>query len=103
MGEMMFLPVARAAHWPTDLGVLRDHGFSVVALTPRSAALLVADVAATRPARVALLLGAEGTGLSAAALATADVWARIPMRAGADSLNVGHAAAIAFAAFATWS
>jgi tRNA G18 (ribose-2'-O)-methylase SpoU len=52
---------------------------------------------------VALLLGAEGPGLSAAALARADVHVRIPMRAGADSLNVGHAAAIAFAALATSS
>ncbi len=43
-----------------------------------------------------MLLGAERHGLSTGALDAADVQVRIPMRAGADSLNVGHAAAIAF-------
>jgi tRNA G18 (ribose-2'-O)-methylase SpoU len=46
--------------------------------------------------RVALLLGAEGPGLSAAALAAADVRVRIPMSGGVDSLNVATAAAVAF-------
>ncbi|HEY9413990.1 MAG TPA: TrmH family RNA methyltransferase, partial [Pseudonocardia sp.] len=43
-----------------------------------------------------LLLGAEGPGLSDAALAAADEWVRIPMATGVDSLNVATAAAIAF-------
>jgi tRNA G18 (ribose-2'-O)-methylase SpoU len=47
-----------------------------------------------------LLLGAEGPGLSAGALAEAEEWVRIPLAPGADSLNVGHAAAIAFHHFA---
>ena len=45
--------------------------------------------------RAALLVGAEGAGLSAAALAVADLRVRIPMAAGVDSLNVATAAAIA--------
>jgi len=45
---------------------------------------------------VALLLGAEGPGLSDAALAGADVAVTIPMANGVDSLNVATAAAIAF-------
>ena len=45
---------------------------------------------------MALLLGTEGPGLSAAALASCDLRVRIPLRTGVDSLNVGHAAAIAF-------
>jgi tRNA G18 (ribose-2'-O)-methylase SpoU len=49
---------------------------------------------------VALLLGTEGPGLSASALAVAES-VRIPLRNDVDSLNVGHAAAIAFAKFAT--
>jgi tRNA G18 (ribose-2'-O)-methylase SpoU len=49
---------------------------------------------------IALLLGAEGPGLSSAALAMASHRARIPLRPGRDSLNVGHAAAIAFHAVA---
>ena len=46
--------------------------------------------------RVALLLGAEGPGLSEEALAAADVRVRIPMAPGVDSLNVATAAAVAF-------
>jgi len=46
--------------------------------------------------RVALLLGAEGPGLSEEALDAADVRVRIPMAAGVDSLNVATAAAVAF-------
>ncbi len=48
------------------------------------------------PDRVALVLGAEGPGLSTAASKAADERVRIPMRAGVDSLNVATAAAIAF-------
>ncbi|MDQ3152622.1 MAG: RNA methyltransferase, partial [Actinomycetota bacterium] len=43
-----------------------------------------------------VLVGAEGPGLTDAALAAADVAVRIPMAAGVDSLNVATAAAIAF-------
>jgi tRNA G18 (ribose-2'-O)-methylase SpoU len=42
------------------------------------------------------MLGAEGPGLSPAAIAAADRRLTIPMRRPADSLNVGSAAAIAF-------
>jgi tRNA G18 (ribose-2'-O)-methylase SpoU len=49
-----------------------------------------------RPVGVALLLGAEGTGLTDAALAASDVIVSIPMADGVDSLNVATAAAVAF-------
>ena len=39
--------------------------------------------------------GAEGPGLTEVAQASADVRVRIPITPGVDSLNVGHAAAIA--------
>ena len=48
-----------------------------------------------RGPRVAVLVGAEGPGLSDATLAAADERVGIPMRGGADSLNVGVAAGIA--------
>ncbi|MGH3328425.1 MAG: TrmH family RNA methyltransferase, partial [Streptomycetales bacterium] len=51
--------------------------------------------------RCALLLGAEGSGLSRRALAAADQAVGIPMAPGVDSLNVGAAAAVAFYAV-TW-
>jgi tRNA G18 (ribose-2'-O)-methylase SpoU len=41
-------------------------------------------------------VGAEGPGLSAAALRLSDARVRIPMSRGTDSLNVATAAALAF-------
>jgi tRNA G18 (ribose-2'-O)-methylase SpoU len=67
----------------------------VLALTPAPDAVELRAV--DPPARWAVLLGAEGPGLSAAALAAADLRVRIPMAPGVDSLNVATAAAVAFA------
>jgi tRNA G18 (ribose-2'-O)-methylase SpoU len=49
---------------------------------------------------VALLLGAEGPGLSGAAMGAADVRVRIPISAAVDSLNVVVAAGIGLASLA---
>lgn len=97
MGWALTLPTARLAPWPAALGALGDAGWTTVALTPAPPAPVLADVAADPPERVAILLGAEGGGLTPAALGAATRLARIPMVGGVDSLNVAHAAAIAFA------
>lgn len=94
MGEVFALRYARLEAWPDGLAVLADHGFQVLALTPGPPAVPIADV--DLGDRVAVLLGAEGPGLSAGALARADQRVRIPMAAGVDSLNVAAAAAVAF-------
>ncbi|MDX6318435.1 MAG: hypothetical protein QOD35_1835, partial [Nocardioidaceae bacterium] len=47
-------------------------------------------------ARLALLLGSEGPGLSRRWLASADVRVRIEISPEVDSLNVATAAAVAF-------
>jgi tRNA G18 (ribose-2'-O)-methylase SpoU len=47
---------------------------------------------------VAVLVGAEGPGLRDSTQAAATRRVRIPMHGGVDSLNVGHAAAVAMAA-----
>ena len=44
--------------------------------------------------RIAVLLGTEGQGLTADALARADVRLRIPMSGALDSLNIATAAGI---------
>jgi tRNA(Leu) C34 or U34 (ribose-2'-O)-methylase TrmL len=49
------------------------------------------------PERLALVLGAEGPGLDPATLQRASQRVRIPIRSSVDSLNVGHAAAVALA------
>ncbi|HEX8804050.1 MAG TPA: RNA methyltransferase [Acidimicrobiales bacterium] len=96
MGEAYALPWATVPDLPGGLDVVRAAGFRLVALTPASGAIDLDRLDPAPDDRVALLLGAEGPGLSAATLAAADVRAGIPMRAGVDSLNVGVAAGIAF-------
>ncbi len=96
MGEVLLLPFTRAERWPGGLDEIRASGFRVLALTPAADAASIDDVTVGPSDRIALLLGAEGPGLSAAALEAADELVRIPLAPGIDSLNVGHAAAVAF-------
>ncbi|HZE39365.1 MAG TPA: RNA methyltransferase [Stackebrandtia sp.] len=95
MGEVFALPYAFAPVWPDGLDEVRAAGFTVAALTPAPDAVPIQELGPARRARVALLLGAEGPGLSPAAVAASDVRVRIPMRRGVDSLNVAAAAAVA--------
>ncbi len=146
MGEVFAVPYARLDPWPGALGLLRDAGFTLLALTPAADAadlgafvarldagapidsapvrptpadsppadaapvgLAPADVrpavlgstadpadpATGAPARVALLLGTEGAGLSEPTQTAATARVRIPMAHGVDSLNVAATAAIA--------
>ncbi len=96
MGHVLRVPFAPLpGPWPDALERLRAAGHALVALTPAADAVPLA-AAGLAGRRVSLLLGAEGPGLSAAALAAADVRVRIPMAGGVDSLNVATAAAIAF-------
>lgn len=101
MGAVFSVPYARLENWPRDLETVREAGFQVLALTPGEKAVSIDEAAPHRLERVALMLGAEGEGLSAKALRAADAWVRIPMAHGVDSLNVGAAAAVAFYAVAT--
>jgi tRNA G18 (ribose-2'-O)-methylase SpoU len=96
MGHVLRVPFAVLPEpWPASLRLL--DGFTVLAMTPDAAAIALREV--EPPDRWAVLLGAEGPGLSAAALAAADLRVRIPMASGVDSLNVATAAAVAFAHF----
>lgn len=92
MGTVFDIPWTRLASWPHDASVLRDAGFTLAAVTPDPSAIDL-DVF-TPPERLALIVGTEGDGLSAAALDQADVSVRIPMYRGVDSLNVAAAAAV---------
>jgi tRNA G18 (ribose-2'-O)-methylase SpoU len=122
LGHVLRVPWARLAPLPGGLDEVTALGFETAALTPAPGAVTIddyaADVAARRRAadardraaaaaasgpaadaeprvRVALLVGAEGPGLTPATLATADRRVRIPMAPGVDSLNVATAAAVA--------
>jgi len=105
LGHVLNVPFARVAEggWPTAVADLREAGVTVLALTPAAEAEPVGVVAAERPARVALLVGSEGPGLTDAARTAAERQVRIPMARGVDSVNVATAAAIALSALHGWT
>lgn len=108
-GHVIRVPFARVEPWPGALEEVKGAGLAVVALTPGGDETLdeMAAVAAggasiragtatpAGSAGWAVMVGAEGPGLSPAALAAADHRVRIPMAPGVDSLNVATAAAVA--------
>jgi tRNA G18 (ribose-2'-O)-methylase SpoU len=93
MGTALCIPFATLAPWPETLLRVRRAGFTLIALTPAPDAIPIHEI--PPPARPALLLGAEGPGLTPAAQAAADLRVRIPIDPGFDSLNVVVAAGIA--------
>lgn len=108
MGAVFTLPYARVD--PATAGrLLRADGWQLWALTLAPDAVPLDDAVRGAPAggapaeppvggparRVALLLGAEGAGVSPGWLAQADLAVRIPIAADVDSLNVAAAAAVA--------
>lgn len=94
MGHVLRVPFARVPDWPRGLSALRERGFQLISLTPDPDAVPLAK--AMTGEKVALLLGAEGPGLTEHAMRATDIRARIPMAPGTDSLNVATAAAMAF-------
>lgn len=97
MGHALLVPFAWAPDWPDDLRLLRGSGFRLLAMTPDPGARRLSDaMAEVSGDRVAVLVGAEGPGLTQAALRSSDSRVRIPMSRGTDSLNVATAAALAF-------
>jgi len=96
MGATLRVPFARIADWPLGLGALRDRGFALVALTPRAPSQPLDRFArSARPARIALLVGNEGAGLSGEVEGAADYRVRVPIRPDVDSLNLAVATGIA--------
>ncbi|MFT3659987.1 MAG: RNA methyltransferase [Gordonia sp. (in: high G+C Gram-positive bacteria)] len=95
MGHALLVPFAKYdGRWPADLDLLKDAGFSLVALTPGEGSVPLSEAVAAE--KVGFLVGAEGPGLTEHTMRQCDVRARIPMSRGTDSLNVATAAAIAF-------
>jgi tRNA G18 (ribose-2'-O)-methylase SpoU len=95
MGHVLRVPFAvLPGSWPASLETVRCTGFRLLALSPDPFAVAIQQVPV--PDRWAVLLGAEGPGLSEAALMRSDERVCIPMADGVDSLNVATAAAVAF-------
>ncbi len=113
LGHVLSVPFARLASWPDDLErLVASSGVVLAALAPEHSAraagaasnpVPLPEWAAERAATpgVAILLGAEGTGLSAAASSAAQEVVSIPIAEGVDSLNVATAQALALYELAT--
>ncbi|GLY07448.1 MULTISPECIES: RNA methyltransferase [Actinoplanes] len=96
MGEVFAIPYVKSEDWPGTLTAIRDAGFTLLAMTPAADSVALQDLGREQRERPALLLGAEGPGLTEHAMRSSHVRVAIPMRNGVDSLNVATAAAIAF-------
>lgn len=106
MGTVLQVPWTRlpgtggVGDWGSHRRLLAASGFHIAALALSDDAVALRDFAADAPERLALVLGAEGDGLTPEAIAAADTVVQIPMRHGIDSLNVAAASAVAMYALA---
>lgn len=93
MGAVFSLPYARLDDWHAAPDLLRDAGFTTVAMTLGDGAVPLDSVDRDHP--IALVVGSEGHGLSARWEHESLVRATIPMHPDIDSLNVAASVAIA--------
>ena len=100
MGAVFTVPWARIPQWPTSIKELKEKGFYTVAISPQNIggqeSQDLRKFVAGPLDRVALILGTEGDGLTAASLETCDHSVHIPMSNAVSSLNVASAAAVVF-------
>lgn len=95
MGTVFDIPWAKIPG--EDLvGYLHRNGFKTVALALEDDSVSIDDPVLKMQERTAVILGAEGYGLSEKTIRESDYVARIPMAAGVDSLNVAAASAVAY-------
>jgi len=95
MGTVLQVPWTRLPEWDEAVPLLHEAGFHLAALALADNAVSLDDFAIDPPERLAIVLGAEGDGLSRQALGVADTVVTIPMLHGVDSLNVASASAVA--------
>lgn len=93
-GAVEHLPIAVVPGLPAALGRAREHGVWAVGLDVAGSTSLFDLTLAGEP--VALVLGAEGRGLSRLVRDRCDVLASIPLRGALPSLNVASAGVLAF-------
>jgi tRNA G18 (ribose-2'-O)-methylase SpoU len=93
MGAVFSLPYARVDDWYTAPDLLREAGFTSVAMTLGDGAVPLDQV--STDGALALVVGSEGHGLSPRWEHESLVRATIPMNPDIDSLNVAASVAIA--------
>lgn len=94
MGAVLRCRWARSSDWEETLAVV-GRGRRLIALSPEGQTGLEGTLTETADSEVALMVGSEGPGLTATAMAAAWRCCAIPMAAPGDSLNVAAATAIA--------
>jgi 23S rRNA (guanosine2251-2'-O)-methyltransferase len=98
-GALEVVPWVRVVNLARALGEIGDAGFWRIGLTGHATATLQEVMG---PARLAIVLGAEGEGMRQNTEAHCDQLARLPVSPLVESLNISNAAAIALYAVATW-
>ena len=100
MGSVFTLPWTRIPNWPSSINELKEQGFHTVAVSPQNIggkeSQDLRQFTGTSHDRIALILGTEGEGLTAASLDNCDQSVHIPMSNDVSSLNVASAAAVVF-------
>ena len=101
MGTVFQIPWAyigeQPADWPSPgLDWLNGLGFKTAAMALREDSVSIDDEGLAAEAKLAIVLGTEGTGLTIRTIADCDYTVRIPMQHGGDSLTVAAASAVAF-------
>ena len=87
----------RPEEWPMPAAQnLRTLGFKLAAMALADNAIALDDPRLAAEEKLAVVMGAEGDGLSQTAIAGSDYVVKIPMAHGVDSLNVAAASAVAF-------
>lgn len=101
MGHALTIPYATLTDWPSALTIVKVAGYRLLALTPSHDACDIDQIAAEisdqdpKSPKLALMFGAEGSGLSEMAMKIADQKVKIPLVSSADSLNISVSAAVA--------
>jgi tRNA G18 (ribose-2'-O)-methylase SpoU len=96
LGHVLAVPTLHSGDLPAGLSTLHELGVTTLALTPAGTTdLHDLDPADLGPGPVAVVVGAEGPGLTEATITAAHRRVRIAMAPGVDSLNVATATAVA--------
>lgn len=93
-GALEMLPLISVTNIVYALEELKEAGFWCVGLAGE-AQQNIADFVADKPAKIALILGAEGEGMRRLTAERCDFLVRLPISSQMESLNVSNAAAIA--------